>query len=183
MRDHRSANNDIKRNTIKLYKYFKEYGVEHFFIELLEAYNCKSRGELTAKEGHYIRELKPTLNTRIEGRTPKQYYDDNTSKINAQKRVYYYNNWDMLKEKRILKYLDNKDTVKERGKAYYDANADTIKAYKKQFDPNNKNQIAEHGKQFYQNNKNKIAEQRKQFYQNNKNNKEQKTNIIKCITN
>ena len=30
MRDHRSANNDIKRNTIKLYKYFKEYGVEHF---------------------------------------------------------------------------------------------------------------------------------------------------------
>ena len=154
MRDHKYTSNIIKKGTIKLYKYFKEYGVEHFFIELLEIYNCSNKEELTAKEAHYIRELKPSLNTRIEGRTPKQYYADNTNKIHEQKRVYYYNNWDMLKEKRILKYLDNKDTFKERCKTYYDANTSKIFAQNKIYYLRNKDTINAKNRQNYADKKN-----------------------------
>ena len=148
MQRHISASKDIKKDKSKLYKHFKEHGKEHFFIELLDVYNCSSKNELYAKEGEYIRALTPALNTRIEGRTRRQrgednkdavkayhtqYYADNIAVISARKKQSYYNNWDTIKEKRTLKYADSKDTFKERVKKYYDANTYKICEQKKQY--------------------------------------------------
>ena len=49
-----------------------EYGIENFYIELIEAYPCENNEELRKREGHYIREF-GTLNKRIAGRTHQEY--------------------------------------------------------------------------------------------------------------
>ena len=86
----------------------------------MEAYNCNSKEELGTKEGEYIKSLKPSLNTRIEGRTAKQRNEDNKDVVKAYHTQYY---------------ADNKERYKERGKAYYDTSTNTIKAYKKNILP------------------------------------------------
>ena len=41
--------------TVKLYKAMEEYGVENFYIELIEKRPCNDKDELRRKEGEYIR--------------------------------------------------------------------------------------------------------------------------------
>ena len=77
MQNHITASKDEKLQHLTLYKCFNEHGVSNFYIELIEKYNCNSRGELFAKEGQYIRELKPSLNIILSGRTSAQYREDN----------------------------------------------------------------------------------------------------------
>ena len=66
--------NSIERTECKapLYELMREIGKDVFYIELIELYPCKCKEELTAREGHYIRE-RGTLNKQIPGRTEKQY--------------------------------------------------------------------------------------------------------------
>ena len=155
MQRHISAHNNIKKEGRKLYKHFKEYGIEHFFIELLEAYNCNSKKELEAKEGEYIRALTPSLNMRIEGRTAKQRNEDNRDVVKAYHKQYYE---------------DNKNAYK----TYYQNNLYKIAEQKKQYYQSNKDKSRERGKRYYNNNIGKIAEQKKQYYNFNKERKQQK---------
>lgn len=70
--------------TWKLYKCFNEYGVEHLYIELLEKHiKCTNTADLSAREGQRIREIKPSLNTRVEGRPDKDYHKDNLDNKNT----------------------------------------------------------------------------------------------------
>ena len=98
--EHKRTGRSININTNKIYKCFKEYDADNFFIELLEIYNCNSKAELYTKEGDYIRALKPTLNMYISGRTVKQYLEDNKEAISAQKRIHYEHNKDCNKERK-----------------------------------------------------------------------------------
>ena len=50
------ANNPQKQHRL-LYIKMKEYGIENFYIELIEPYPCKNNEELRKREGHYIREF------------------------------------------------------------------------------------------------------------------------------
>ena len=53
-----------KHRATKLYEYIKEHGGwKNFPIELIEAYPCKNNIELLKREAHWIKILKPTLNT------------------------------------------------------------------------------------------------------------------------
>ena len=85
MAKHRNSSKTNRKQYYKIYEKFNEYGADKFYIELIESYECKSKDELSAREGHYIRELKPTLNSRVAGRTNKQYYDDNIDTIREKK--------------------------------------------------------------------------------------------------
>ncbi len=58
--DHKSICN--KGNNRKLYKHIRNIGVENFKIVLIENWPCKNKDELTAREQHYIDQLKPSLN-------------------------------------------------------------------------------------------------------------------------
>ena len=71
MRDHRYCVNNNKKKDRPLYKAFRELGIEHFFIELIEKCPCNDKDELRKKEGEWIRELKPSMNKAIAGRTQK----------------------------------------------------------------------------------------------------------------
>ena len=72
MRNHRNAHKSSKLHfNYPIYKAFREYGVENFFIELIEKCPCNDKDELMKTEGNYIRLLKPSLNVRINGRSVK----------------------------------------------------------------------------------------------------------------
>lgn len=75
-----------QHSPMKLYQHMLAIGFDHFSIELIETYPCRSKDELHAREGHLIRQLKPALNKNIPGRTRSQYVQDNREKIYQQNR-------------------------------------------------------------------------------------------------
>ena len=70
----------------------EEYGVENFYFELLEKYPCNDKDELRKKEGEYIRELNPSLNTQMAGRTNKQWREDKREALLQDKKDWYETN-------------------------------------------------------------------------------------------
>ena len=98
-------------------------------------------------------ELKLILNSRIEGRTNKQYLEDNKNRYKTQRMNRYENNIDMVKAQRNKYYEDNKGRIKEQIKIYYDANTDKIKAQKNEYCLANKDKIKERDRLYRANNK------------------------------
>ena len=71
-----------QKNTTHMY----ELGVEHFYIELVEEYPCDNVEQLNRKEGEWTRKL-GTLNSKIQGRTEKEWRSDNQEAIAAYKEA------------------------------------------------------------------------------------------------
>ena len=90
-------------------------------IEIIEIYPCENKMELNRREGEHIRNNN-CINKRIEGRTKKEYLEDNKEKIKEEKKEYYENN----KEKR-------KEQMKEYNKEYKQNNKEKIKEYMKEY--------------------------------------------------
>jgi predicted GIY-YIG superfamily endonuclease len=66
---------------------FDKYGVENCKIQLLELVNVKTKDELIAREGFYIRTLN-CVNKVIPDRTKEEYYFTNKKEICAQKKLF-----------------------------------------------------------------------------------------------
>ena len=96
IKNHRSCAKQARNNHCKLYQAFDQHGVDNFYIELIEKYPCECKEELTAREGYYMRQERPSLNTRIEGRTSTEYYQHNKAKI----QEYYDDNRDAIMQKK-----------------------------------------------------------------------------------
>ena len=74
-----------------LYSKMKDFGIEYFYVELLEKVKCNDRIELNQKEGEWIRKI-GTLNKYKHsgsGLSMKEYYDNNREDILKQKKYYY----------------------------------------------------------------------------------------------
>ena len=91
----------------KVVELIRGLGVDKFYIELIELYPCNSKEELTAKEGHYIRE-RGTLNMLIAGRTSKQYKEDNKEHIKQTNKQWYENHKEQRAEKSKIYQEQNK---------------------------------------------------------------------------
>ena len=98
MAEHRKTGNIKRHEHLPIYKAFMEFSVENFFIELIEKCPCNDKEELRKKEGEYIRQLKPSLNMIIAGRTCKEYYIDNKECIREQHKDWRENNNQKVKE-------------------------------------------------------------------------------------
>ena len=72
---HHSARARQCSGQCRLHAMMGELGFDCFRIELLEEYPCESKEELHAKEAEWIN-LMATLNHRIPGRSPQEYYID-----------------------------------------------------------------------------------------------------------
>ena len=131
-------------NKVQVYDLFNKYGIENCKILLLETVNAKSKDELTAREGFYIKNTK-CLNKRIEGRTQKEYVNDNKEIISAKKSLYRNQN-------------------KHKLKLWTEANKEKLQTYRKDYYNNNKKKL----KTYYDENKDKIKSNRKEYYQLNK---------------
>ena len=102
-----------KHNNTSAFELFEKYGIENCRIELLEIYPCNTKDELIKKEGQHIKILN-CVNKRVEGRTKKEYYQDNKAKISERKKIYHQKNKKQLSEKDKLKYQKNKDKHKQK---------------------------------------------------------------------
>ncbi len=66
---------------------------------LIENYPCNSKKELLQREGELIREL-GTLNIHIEGRTKKEYYQENKGEFKIKMKTYRDKNRDEINRNR-----------------------------------------------------------------------------------
>jgi hypothetical protein len=127
-RDFKYWKDDNKRK-IMCFELFEKYGIENCKIYLVELYPCKSREELEAREGYYIRNY-DCVNKNIPGRTNKEYYYYNKDKILVSCKKYYNDNKDEILEYCKKYYNNNKDEILEYRKKYREKNDDTIKTKK-----------------------------------------------------
>ena len=129
MTRHRSDYNQYSKNKIRyitVFSLFDEYGVENCKIELLEAYPCKNREELEAREGHHQRKNQ-CINKFIAGRTDKQYYQDNRERILEQCRIYRDEHKEERKEYDKQRYENNKDEINEQQRQYRQDNLEYVR--------------------------------------------------------
>lgn len=97
---------------------------DDFYIELLEAFECKNKNELRQREGELIRKYKDNIvNCRIENRTIDEWRGDNKEKIKQYHKQYYDNNKEKIKQYKS----DNKDKIKQYKSQYYNDNKEKIK--------------------------------------------------------
>ncbi len=97
------------------------------YIELLENIKCDNKEELTKREGELIREHKNNIvNICINGRTYKEYRNDNKEKMKEYNKKYQ---------------LENKDRLNELKKKYRDEHKEHKKEYDKQYQLKKKNQL------------------------------------------
>ena len=92
-------------------------------IETLQKYECKTRKELTKKEGEFIRLYKDKygdkcVNKVIAGRTDKEYYNDNKKHIDNYQQNYRNDNNFSINKKAREKYNLDKDKYKNQRSEY-----------------------------------------------------------------
>ncbi len=132
----------------RFYTFMRLHGIPNFSIILIEAFSCNSREEILAKEDHYIRTLKPTLNTKIAVCND----DDKKKYIETRKQ----------------KDKSNPEHVKQLQKESYEKHIDSRKEKMKQYGIDNKAEREVYRKQFYEDNKERIIQQHKTYYEENK---------------
>ena len=162
LHQHRNACNNKSLWNMKLYQLMREIGKDNFFIELVEEYPCNEKSELCKREGQIIRELKPTLNFRIAGRTTDEYYEDTKEHQQQRSREYWLKHREVLSEKKRNKYIDQKEEIKQRCRQYYMDNRAIVLAACKQYYINNKEKRQEQDKIYKDNNKEQIAKYREE---------------------
>jgi hypothetical protein len=126
-----------QHNYVSLFKIFDEYGVDNCKIYLIENYPCQSKEELTAREGEHQKNTE-CVNKRMEGRTMKQWCQDNKETISMKKKTYYQ---------------DKKPDLQKKNKEYYEDKKEDISLQRKERRKNNPELIREQERQAYQRNK------------------------------
>lgn len=92
---------------------------DNWTIELYENYKCECKKDLQRREGEVTKLLINTLNTKIEGRTNKEYYQDKRESVLKQKKEYYNKNRNHILEQKKSYYDANKKVISIKNKARY----------------------------------------------------------------
>ena len=127
MADHRKPYTIKRHEHLPIYKAFIEFGVESFFIELIEKCPCHDKDELNKKEGEYIRQLKPSLNKFIAGRKNKEWMTDNKEHSKQQQKEYREANKEHRAHITNMYYQSNKDAILKKNKQYRENNKEVLK--------------------------------------------------------
>ena len=123
---HRKSYHQTKMKNRPLYKKMNELGIDQFYIELIEEYQCENVEQLRRREGELIREMKPALNKDIAGRTVKEWAVDNFEKRQIINKRYRENNAIKIKQRKKDDYEKNKDKINEKVRQRYHENNETI---------------------------------------------------------
>ena len=98
-----------------------KYGIENFYIELIEEYPCENSNQLERREGEITRELKASLNQKISGRTMAEYKVEEADKIKKAKAIrdkrYAENNKEQIKAYRKEYYHKDPEKYREQAKS------------------------------------------------------------------
>jgi len=113
---------------ISSFTLFDKYGIKNCKIYLIESVPCNTKDELTSREGYYIKTI-PCVNKRIEGRTRKEYIEDNKNVIKLHTKQYYKENIQKIKNYRD----EHKEATKEYNEKYKNENRDALKIKNKEY--------------------------------------------------
>ena len=129
-------------NSVSIYPYFKQYGIENFKIILIKEYKIIDKKHLFMWEQIWINKLRP-INTM----NALNFKFLNKEKIKKKQEEYDRNNKEQLKEqlkkynKEILNKYKGKERNKIRNKIYYQNNKERLVEYNRKYRENNKEQI------------------------------------------
>lgn len=141
--EHRDCYTRFKNNIYHYVSVFDILGFGDEYIELVENYPCNSKDELQKREGELIRKYKSeVVNRRIEGRTKKEWRQDNSEKIKESKVEYAKLHPNYNKDYLKGYYAKNKSNIRNNQKLYYEENKDHIKSRTSKYYENNKSKIA-----------------------------------------
>ena len=96
--EHKCKYNSFLDGKSNYYTSFEILKTDNYRIELIEKFPCDSKDELTAREGHHIRQME-SVNKNIPDRTQKEWYQNNKEEIKQKRKEYYENNKNELKQK------------------------------------------------------------------------------------
>ena len=161
---HKENINNKRDGNMLIYQKMREIGKQHFYIELYEEYPCENIEQLRKREGEIIRELKPSLNKRIEDRTIQEWKQDNKQKIQEYHRQYQIEHKEELADKNKQYREENKEVITQRKKEHYENNKEHYKQYREE----NKDRIKNNWTKYYEQNKDKLKERSRERGNNNK---------------
>jgi group I intron endonuclease len=168
--EHKKSYKMMKERSRKIYQAIMEYGIDRFYIELVENYPCENIEQLRAREGFCIRQFdsfKNGYNCQIEGRTDKEYYEENKDKIKAYHQEYQKENKDKIKAYNQEYQKENKDKIKAYHQEYQKENKESIKEYNSCHYTTHKEKYSENHKQYYLKNKDAVSVKHREYYQKN----------------
>jgi hypothetical protein len=110
---------------------------EDYKIELVEEYPCNNKTELEKQEGEYIKNNK-CVNTRIEGRTDKEYRQDNKEQIKKQNAILYNKKRDIVLKQQKIYYENNKEKKLEKNKIWFENNKEKVIEYRTKYNETKK---------------------------------------------
>ena len=131
---HRRASKN-KKDHKKLNIAFREYGVEHFRIELLDTVSVQSKQELNRIEGEWIRKentYENGYNMQIAGRTKKEYVKEHYEADREKRKIRDAKYRKKHKEKIKKNQEDNKEKYEVGRKIYKEKNKEIILENKKE---------------------------------------------------
>lgn len=120
-----------KANRTMSFELFSKYGIDNCRILLVESFPCNSKEELTAREAYHVRKTK-CLNIRIEGRTHKQWLEDNKEHFKAITKKYREEHRDEIRKKFKAFYQKHRDRRLQENRAYREKNKERLQAHKHQ---------------------------------------------------
>ena len=114
----------------KLLRAIKEIGDDNFTIELIEILECDNIDEVRHKEGYWIRYYESWVddkgyNTRLEGRTKKEYYNDTKEHTIQRVKNYYETNKEARDAYKKQHYTENREHFQNYKQEWYLKNKDT----------------------------------------------------------
>ena len=121
MQTHRGNVYSEKCWNYRLYQKMREIGKEHFYIELIEKYECNDIEELRKKEGEWIRKI-GTINQLVAGRTKQENYIENKDRILAKQKEYNNNHKEQKQEYDKQRREDKREEISDKAKQKYENN-------------------------------------------------------------
>jgi hypothetical protein len=154
--------NSNKYNYFLYQKIRETNDLNDWHIELYEEYQCDNKEQLLKREGEIIREI-GTLNSKIAGRTEKEYRDDNKELLSKKTKAYYETNKDTILKQQKETYDKNKETILSKQKEYYKENRGKILEYQKEYREHNEDKLSNYRKTYYEQNKDEISDKNKKY--------------------
>jgi hypothetical protein len=156
----KNQHNKISRDLLKNAKYvfnihrkINELGWDNITMELHHYFPCESKLELEREEGIWTRQLKPTCNHRIAGRTHAEWASENKEHLQDYHAEWWEKNKEIESEKRKQWRIDNPELQKERKKAEYDKNRENYQARAKEYYADHKEERKEYHDKWYEANR------------------------------
>jgi hypothetical protein len=158
-----NCNIKSKKNNLFIYETIRNNGIENWYIELYENYSCENKDELRKREGEVIR-LIGNLNSKIAGRTKKEYADEHKEYFSEHRKIYREDHKEELSKKKKIYSEGHKEEISEQGKIYYQEKREEILGKVKIYREEHKEEILEKKRIYRQENKEATNEKAKIKY-------------------